>query len=132
VTAAVHGEGELARAERASGVLFGEEIEGLGKDDLLAIFGEVPSSDVDRERLAGAGLPLAELLAETGLAASRSEARRALEQGGVYLNNRRVADPRATVSMDDAIDGALFVLRKGKRSYHLVRIRGRVAAEGRA
>jgi tyrosyl-tRNA synthetase len=131
VTAAVHGEGELARAERASGVLFGAEIEGLGKDDLLAIFEEVPSSDVDRERLAGAGLPLPELLAETGLAPSKSEARRAIEGGGVYLNNRRVADPRAAVSMTDAIDGALFVLRKGKRNYHLVRVRGRVQAEGR-
>lgn len=122
VTRAVHGEDELARAERASRVLFGEEIEGLGKDDLLAIFEEVPSSEVPRERLAGAGLALADLVAATGLAGSKSEARRAIEGGGLYLNNRRVTDPRAAVSLDHAIDGALLVLRKGKRSYHLVRV----------
>ena len=127
VTRAVHGESELARAERASRVLFGEEIEGLGSAELLAVFHEVPSTEVARERLAGAGLALADLLVETGLASSKSEARRAVGGGGVYLNNRRVSDPRRTVALDDAIDGSLLVLRKGRKSYHLVR----VAAEAR-
>lgn len=122
VTGAVHGEAEVERAERASRVLFGEAIEGLGSDEILAVFHDVPSSSVARERLAGDGLSLAELLAETGLTSSKSEARRAIEGGGVYVNNRRVADARASVSLEDAIDGSLLVLRKGKRRYHLVRV----------
>jgi tyrosyl-tRNA synthetase len=124
VTRAVHGETETGRAERASRVLFGEEIEGLGSAELLAIFHEVPASEVARDRFAGDGMPLTELLVEAGLASSKGDARRNLEGGGVYLNNRRVADPRAAVRLDDAIDGELVVLRKGRRRYHLVRLRG--------
>jgi tyrosyl-tRNA synthetase len=124
VTRAVHGETEAERAERASRVLFGEEIEGLGSAELLAIFHEVPASEVPRERFGGEGMPLTELLVEAGLASSKGDARRNLEGGGVYLNNRRVADPRAAVRLADAIDGELLVLRKGRRRYHLVRLRG--------
>lgn len=127
VTRAVHGETELERAERASRVLFGEAIEGLGSGELLAVFREVPSSELNRDRLAGDGMPLAELLVETGLTGSKSEARRAVEGGGIYLNNRRVEDARGSVSLRDAIDGELLVLRKGRKSYHLVRVQGEPA-----
>jgi tyrosyl-tRNA synthetase len=124
VTAAVHGEGELERAERASRVLFGGEVEGLGSRELLQVFKEVPSSEVPPDRLAGDGLPIADLLAESGLVSSKSEARRSIDQGGIYLNNRRVVDARASVTREDAIDGELLVLRKGKKAYHLVRVAG--------
>jgi tyrosyl-tRNA synthetase len=130
VTGAVHGPTELERAERASRVLFGESIEGLGSRELLEVFQEVPSSELARERLAGDGLPIADLLAESGLVSSKSEARRSIEQGGIYLNNRRVEDARASVSLDDAVDGELLVLRKGRRSYHLVRVAGTAGGGG--
>lgn len=130
VTGAVHGPTELERAERASRVLFGESIEGLGSRELLEVFQEVPSSELARERLAGDGLPIADLLAESGLVSSKSEARRSIDQGGIYLNNRRVEDARASVSLDDAVDGELLVLRKGRRSYHLVRVAGTAGGGG--
>jgi len=122
VTRAVHGAGELERAQRASRVLFGEEIEGLASADLLQIFGEVPASEVARDRLTGDGLPLADLLVESGLVRSKSEARRGIEGGGIYVNNRRVADVWSKLTLDDAIDGALLVLRKGRKAYHLIRL----------
>ena len=130
VTGAVHGPTELERAERASRVLFGESIEGLGSRELLEVFQEVPSSELAPERLAGDGLPIADLLAESGLVSSKSEARRSIDQGGIYLNNRRVEDARASVSLDDAVDGELLVLRKGRRSYHLVRVAGTAGGGG--
>lgn len=130
VTGAVHGPTELERAERASRVLFGESIEGLGSRELLEVFQEVPSSELARERLTGDGLPIADLLAESGLVSSKSEARRSIDQGGIYLNNRRVEDARASVSLDDAVDGELLVLRKGRRSYHLVRVAGTAGGGG--
>lgn len=130
VTGAVHGPTELERAERASRVLFGESIEGLGTRELLEIFQEVPSSEVARERLSGDGMPIADLLAESGLVSSKSEARRSIDQGGIYLNNRRVEDARAPVSLDQAVDGELLVLRKGRRSYHLVRVAGTAGGGG--
>jgi tyrosyl-tRNA synthetase len=124
VTRAVHGEGELAKAERASAVLFGEEIGDLGWAQVEEIFRDVPSSEVNRESLAGAGTALADLLVATGLASSKADARRAVEGGGIYLNNRRLTDPRAAVTAADAVEGRALVLRKGRKSYHLVRVRG--------
>ncbi len=124
VTAMVHGETALDRAERATRLLFGEEIGGLAPEEVLEVFGDVPSSAVEKARLDGTGLPLVDLLVASGLAPSKGEARRALQQGGVYLNNRRVADERKTVTLDDTLAGQLLVLRKGKRDYHLVRVVG--------
>jgi tyrosyl-tRNA synthetase len=56
------------------------------------------------------------------LAASRSEARRLVESGGVYVNNRRTSDVQARVTRAEAIAGELFVLRKGQKQNHLVRL----------
>ena len=63
-----------------------------------------------------------DLLAETGLASSRGDARRSIEGGGVYLNNVRVQDIEVRVRLEDAVEGRFLVLRKGKKAYHLVRV----------
>ena len=63
-----------------------------------------------------------ELLAETGLASSRGDARRSLEGGGIYLNGDRPEDSQARVRREDAVEGRFLVLRKGKKSYHLVKV----------
>lgn len=129
VTRAVHGEGELARAQRASAVLFGEELGDLDAAQVEEIFADVPSTELARERFAGGeggeggGVSIVDLLADTELATSKSDARRAVEGGGIYLNNRRMSDPRQPVGLGDAVDGRLLVLRKGRKSYHLVRLR---------
>jgi tyrosyl-tRNA synthetase len=124
VTRRVHGEAGLARARSASEVLFGGELEGLGADEIADIFADVPSSGVGAEALGGEGMGIVELVAASGLAASRGEARRGVEQGGIYLNNQRVTDAARVVTRDDAVEGRFLVLRKGKRSYHLVRVEG--------
>jgi tyrosyl-tRNA synthetase len=124
VTRMIHGESELDRAERATRVLFGEEVAELAPSEVLEVFADVPSSAVEKARLAGDGVPLVDLLVSAGLAASKGEARRALQQGGVYLNNRRIADERKAVTLEDTLGGELLVLRKGKRDYHLVRVAG--------
>ena len=122
VTRIVHGETELSKAEAASQVLFGGEIAGLSGKDVLDIFGDVPSSVIEEARLGGAGLPVQEVFASSGLAASKGEARRLIESGGAYLNNRRVTDPKQTVTPADLIDGQVVVLRKGRREYHLIQV----------
>ncbi|HEX9944837.1 MAG TPA: tyrosine--tRNA ligase [Thermoanaerobaculia bacterium] len=124
VTRMVHGEEELARAERASAVLFGAEISELSPREVLDIFADVPSITVERFRLDGQGLPLAELLVSSGLVPSKGEARRSIQGGGVYLNNRRVADERKAVTVDDSVGGEFVVLRKGRKEYRLVRLLG--------
>ncbi|HEV2132093.1 MAG TPA: tyrosine--tRNA ligase [Longimicrobiaceae bacterium] len=125
VTHMVHGEEGLERAERATGVLFGSRAAGdLGAAELLDVFADVPSTEVPRSRLEGGGLPVVDLLADAGIAASKGEARRLIAGGGVYLNGARLETPELRVRADDAIDGAVLLLRKGKKQNHLVRLVG--------
>ena len=122
VTRRLHGEDGLGRARNASQVLFGGEVEGLEAGEIADIFADVPSSRVTRGDLQEGGLPLVDLLHGSGLAISKSDARRAIAGGGVYLNNRRVAEASARVAPDDALQGEFLVLRRGKKRYHLVRV----------
>jgi tyrosyl-tRNA synthetase len=122
VTRMVHGQEHVSRAERASTVLFGEDIATLAADDVLSVFDDVPSSTVGAEKLAGEGVPVVELLASSGLTTSKGEATRLIRGGGVYVNNRRITDERARLRPSDAIEGRLFVLRKGAKQNHLVKI----------
>lgn len=121
VTRMVHGDDGARGAERASKVLFGAEIEGLGAEDLLDIFADVPSSKMAKSSLEG-GITVTKLAFDTGLTSSSSEARRVADQGGLYLNNRRVFDGNATVGIGEAIDGRVLVLRRGAKTYHLIEV----------
>ena len=122
VTRNVHGETGLASAQGATAILFGGALTGLGADEISDIFADVPSSEIPRGELEGEGKGILDLLAETGLASSRGDARRSIEGGGVYLNNVRVQDIEARVRLEDAVEGRFLVLRKGKKAYHLVRV----------
>ncbi|HSR42240.1 MAG TPA: S4 domain-containing protein, partial [Longimicrobiales bacterium] len=122
VTRRVHGEDGLSRAQQATEALFGGELEGLGADEIADIFSDVPSTRASREAFEGEGKSLVELLDETGLTSSRGDARRSIEGGGIYLNNRRVVDVGEAVGVGRAIEGRFLVLRKGKKRYHLVEL----------
>ena len=122
VTGLVHGTDHVDRAERASRVLFGEDITSLTLDEVLSIFADVPSTELPADTFAGAGIGIVDLVARVQLAPSKGEARRLIQSGGVYVNNRRTADPAGRLTRDQAIDGQLFVLRKGQKHNHLVRL----------
>jgi tyrosyl-tRNA synthetase len=119
-TVLVHGDGEARAAENASGVLFGCEIEGMTDDDLEKIFRDVPRYQSSRAVLDG-GLPLVDVLVESGVSKSRTDARRLLTDGAVYLNNRRVEDPAYRMGPGDLASSSMAVLRKGKKNYLLIR-----------
>jgi len=121
LTRLVHGDAGLAAARQATDIFFGAEIGGLDEAQLAEIFADVPSKQFARTSLDGEGLPLVEALAETGLAASRGAARRTIEQGGAYVNNRRVADPAHRLTAADLVGGTTLVLRSGKKSYAVAR-----------
>ncbi len=123
VTRIVHGEAELARAEQASAVLFGGEMDTLPLADILDIFEDVPSAELPRERFEGEGLGVIDLLVESGAAASKGEARRLVRSGGAYVNNRRVTDEHARITLADTIEGKAVVVRKGRKNYRLVLLR---------
>jgi tyrosyl-tRNA synthetase len=121
-TRMVHGDTELSKAERASRVLFGEEISSLSLQDVLDIFADVPSSQMDKSRFSGDGITLVDLLISSELAQSKSKARRLIQGGGIYLNNLRVADIQRNISLADSIEGQVFILRKGSKEYRLVQV----------
>ncbi len=68
-----------------------------------------------------AGVPLADLLVETGMVPSKSRARTTIEQGGAYVNSSRETSADRVVGTGDLLEGALIVLRRGRKDYHLVR-----------
>ena len=122
VTTLVHGPDQVERAERASALLFTEGIDTLSVEEILAVFDDVPSTDLQADAFARDGVGVVDLVARARLAPSKSEARRLVQSGGVYVNNRRVADPQARLTPEQAIGGRLFILRKGQKENHLVRL----------
>ena len=120
VTSLVHGDDQVRRAEQAAQVLFGGSFEGVSVEDILMVLDDAPSTELV---LDADGIPIADLLAQVKLAASKSEAMRLLKGGGVYVNNERVADEKTRLTAADAIGGELFVLRKGRKDQHIVKIR---------
>jgi len=120
VVALVHGEAEARAAEQASQVLFTEGIRDLAEATLVSVLADAPSTTLPRAEVEGAGV--VDLLVRTGLASSRNEARRTIEGGGAYVNNRKVAGSDATLAPDDLLHGRYLVLRRGKATQHLIQL----------
>jgi tyrosyl-tRNA synthetase len=121
MTRLVHGDEGLASANRASQILFGGEIDRLSDRELNEIFADVPSREQSKSVLEGEGLSVVDAIRGAGLAGSSSEARRAITEGGIYVNNRRVSDPQQRLTPADLAGDTVMVLRKGKRNYALLR-----------
>lgn len=122
MTSIVHGQSGLSNAEQASQVLFGGEVSGLSAVEIEDIFADVPSSTLEKARLSGAGLSVIDLLNDSGLVKSNGEARRAITEGGVYINNHRINDVNGAVSVNDLMEGKFIIVRRGKKNYHLVKV----------
>jgi tyrosyl-tRNA synthetase len=109
VTSLVHSAEATDAVIAASQALFGQgELDQLDRETLKAALQALPNVS------ASLGTGIAELLVETGLVASLSAGRRAIAEGGVYLNNSRVDDEKAV--LDQAIMGDFAVLRRGKKT----------------
>ena len=121
VVSLVHGDDEVARCEEASAALFGEEIAGLSEKMLLAVTQDAPTTLLSRQELVD-GLVLVDALVRTGLAKSKGEARRTIDQGGAYVNNVRISDATHALGTGDLLHDRYVVLRKGRRDVHIVRV----------
>lgn len=117
MTALVHGPARLAGAIKASEVLFGGSLDGLAAEDFADVTAEAPVRKLEAARLAGAGMPLIDLLVHAGLAPSKGQARKDIEGGGVYVNNLRAGEITRAVTAADVIFDRHVLLRKGKRTY---------------
>ncbi len=124
LTRLVHGDEGLATARKATEIFFGAEISQLDDGQLRGIFADVPSKELPRDRLAGEGLWIVDALVESGLAKSKGDARRTIEQGGAYVNNRRVDSMETRLHAEDLASETMMVLRSGKKRYALLRFVG--------
>ena len=123
VTDLVHGREQRARAEEASALLFTGDVRRASKADILMVFEDVPSTELEASAFGSDGLPVAKLITASGLEPSSSAAMRLVKGGGFYVNDQRVADEKARITIDQAIDGEVFVLRKGQRERRIVRVK---------
>jgi tyrosyl-tRNA synthetase len=122
LTALVHGEHEREAVVAASQALFGRgELDRLDGATLAASLAELPQAEA--ELIAGELPAVVDLFTAAGLAPSKSAARRAVAEGGAYLNNVRVTDEEARPTAADLLAGEWLVLRRGKRNLAAVRVR---------
>jgi tyrosyl-tRNA synthetase len=124
LTTLVHGEEETKRAIAASQALFGQgELAELDERTLAAACAELRAHHLNSSAGdAGSLPPLANLMAAAGVVQSVSAARRAITEGGAYLNNRKITDVGAVPGTGDLLHGRYLILRRGKRTVGAVEV----------
>jgi tyrosyl-tRNA synthetase len=121
-TALLHGRAEVDKVIAASQALFGRgSLADLSAETLRAAVEELPRAALPSAALEQ-GVAFTQLAVDAGLCASRSEARRAVEQGGLYVNNEKVADEHAVLTPDHLLAGGVVLLRKGRRTLAAVTV----------
>ncbi|MEY2466968.1 MAG: tyrosyl-tRNA synthetase [Verrucomicrobiota bacterium] len=122
MTTLIHGEVEMINADVASRVLFGENLDLLNSktDFFHCLVGEVPTKQIEKSKLEGAGFPFVDLIVHSGLCPSKGQARKDIEGGGAYLNNVREANFQRAVTANDLLFGKHLLLRKGKKNYVVI------------
>jgi len=125
VTVMVHSRGEYEMAVEASGILFGkgttESLSAIREDVFLAVFEGVPQFELETADL---DLDVLELLAvNTGVFASKGEARRLITGGGVSINKQKISGPDQRIGKDDFINNKYLLVQKGKKNYYLIRVK---------
>jgi tyrosyl-tRNA synthetase len=122
VTTIVHGKAACADAVKASEIMFGGGLDGITEALFGDVAGEIPTTALERSKVEGAGTALIDLLVHSGLAPSRGQAKKDVEGGGIYVNNVRAGEAGRLIAAHDLLFGKFLLLRKGKRTYALLRV----------
>ena len=119
VTRMVHGDAAVADTEAAAAALFRGDIVSQGTlAQIRQLLANVPSLTITY----AASWPVVDLLASAGVTSSKGEATRLIRGGGIYVNDRRITDEKEQLRADQAIEGEVFVVRKGKKDNFLIHI----------
>ncbi|NYI69109.1 tyrosyl-tRNA synthetase [Spelaeicoccus albus] len=117
VTSLVHGQDATEKIVEASQALFGRgEVRGLDSVTLGHAIAELPQGTASRDAVAGGSVSVVDALVSSGLVTSKGAARRAISDGGAYVNNERVTDESAVLASDDVLDAGAVLLRRGKKT----------------
>jgi tyrosyl-tRNA synthetase len=119
-TAILHGAAAMEKAEAAGQALFSGDLASLDLETLNEVLESAPSSEHSKADLGGDGMSLVDLLAETSLAKSKSEARTHLKGGAVSINGRKVGEDDM-LRAEDLLHGQIAAIRRGKKNWHVTR-----------
>jgi len=122
VTTIVHGEEALADAQKASTIMFGGGLDGIGESLFEDVVGEVPTTDAAADQFTGDGTGIIDLVVQAKLCPSKGQARKDITAGGIYVNNERSSDTTRQLTTADLLFGKYLLLRKGKRNYAVLRV----------
>ena len=124
ITATVHGADVAERVIAASSILFGGTDLRSARGDVLAVLErEVPTAEVPAAMLS-AGLPVVDALVQVGLASSKGDARRGLQQRGFSVNGEPVTEAERKLDASDLLAGRFVMLQKGKKNYAMLSVTG--------
>ncbi|MCF0234396.1 MAG: tyrosine--tRNA ligase, partial [Thermoguttaceae bacterium] len=121
LTFVAHGQAGLAAAEKATAIFFGAEIDNLSDAELSSIFADVPSKEFSRAQLESGEISILDAFVLAGLAKTKSDARRAVQQGGAYVNNRPVKEIEYKLTPESLASETVVILRSGKKRYALLK-----------
>jgi tyrosyl-tRNA synthetase len=119
MTVLIHGESAFIAVEKASLILFGGSVDGATEETIEMLRSEIPESTVSEAELKE-GVPLIDALVAAKLVNSKSQARKDIKSGGVYVNGNRCAEIEAKLTFGELLPGGGILLRKGKRNYALI------------
>jgi tyrosyl-tRNA synthetase len=117
LTEFVHGKKEFERVEKISRALFYDEIRKLKEEEIKEAFFNVPSQKISIEK----EIPVLDLLVFGKVALSKSEAKRLINSGAILINDKKITDIHAKIEKKEALYGKYFVIKKGKKSYFLIK-----------
>ena len=121
VTILIHGSQAYEDALHASEILFGVYVGGpISESTFNEIVGEVPTKEIEKSKIEGAGIPLVELLVHAGLCSSKGQARKDIESGGIYIKGTRETSVARVMTANDLLFNKHVLLRKGKKNYVVV------------
>ena len=122
VTKMVHGKHGLKQALKVTSALFSGDLRELTSRQINELFEGAPAGKIARTSLDAHNLFITNLIVQLGVCNSLGEARRVIAQGGLYINEKRVEDEKRIVTTEDLISEGIILLRKGKKSYHIVKL----------
>lgn len=122
VTKIVHGESGLQQAKHVTRAFFRGEFDKFSASELEDVFEGSSSTDILKCDIESRSVSFEELAVATTLASSIGDVRRAVQQGGMYINSGRVEDSSRAITPEDLLHGNLIVLRRGRREHRLIRV----------
>lgn len=117
-----HGKTELLRAQEATNLLYGKDVNQVDDKMITQVFSDVNSYEISNLKIKD-GYSLVDILVEIKVINSKAKARKLIQAGGIYLSNKRIEDIEYKITLKDKISESFVLIRKGKKDYYLIKLK---------